>query len=166
MAQVQVQQSDAHLVASPKFEWVQLGSERRAKATFVAISNHVRGSGDARREKATSIRWTTWGPQAEAHAVHLGRGSHVNVIGRMESTQYTDADTGRTVYGFDFIVDSVHYLDNKETAQARRTRGQMPVGNAATAADAAVAAEPRARMRGGSSPRPGRAPRSNSQPAA
>lgn len=162
MAQVQVQQSDAHLVASPKFEWVQVGAERRAKATFVAISNHVRGSGANRREKATSIRWTSWGPQAEAHAAMLGRGSHVNVVGRMESNQYTDADTGRTVYGFDFVAESVHYLDNKETAQARRNRAAMPQG----AADTAVAEPPAARVGGGRSTRPGRTSRSSSQATA
>ena len=139
MASVQIQQFDAHLTDTPTLDWVAFGEERRARATFVVISNLVRGSGEQRREKATSIRWTAWGAQAETHAAWLVRGSHVNVVGRMQSNRYTDPATGAVVYGYDFVAESVHYLDTREQAQARRLRA-----GTAGPAEVPVAAEPAA----------------------
>ncbi len=155
MATVQIQQSDAHLVATPKLEWVQIGNERRAKCTFVAIANDVRGNGADRREKATSILWTAWGNQAEAHVAYLGRGSHVNVHGRMESYRFTDADTGETVYGYSFIAEAVHYLDTRATADARRDGGR---GDAAVPAGERTADSTGAGRRRGHARNPSRVP--------
>jgi single-stranded DNA-binding protein len=147
MSAVQIQQADAHLADAPKLEYVTVGAEQRAKATFVAISNTVRGSGAQRKEKTTSIRWIAWGPAAEAHAEHLTRGSHVNVSGRMTSFRYEEPDSGRVIYGYDFVAEAVDYLDSKEAAQARRERGmQRTTGatdGAAVAAHEPVARQPR-----------------------
>ena len=33
-------------------------------------------------QQATAIQWTLWGVQAENAAAYLGRGSHVNIVGR------------------------------------------------------------------------------------
>jgi single-stranded DNA-binding protein len=143
MSAVQIQQADAHLADAPKLEYVTVGAEQRAKATFVAISNTVRGSGAQRREKSTSIRWVAWGPAAEAHAQHLARGSHVNVGGRMTSFRYEEPDSGRVVYGYDFVAESVAYLDSKEAAQARRERGTQRTTGADTG-EAVTAQEPAA----------------------
>ena len=145
MSAVQIQQADAHLADAPKLEYVTVGAEQRAKATFVAISNTVRGSGAQRREKSTSIRWVAWGPAAEAHAQHLARGSHINVGGRMTSFRYEEPDSGRVVYGYDFVAEAVDYLDSKEAAQARRERG-MPRTTGATDGAAVAAHEPTARQ--------------------
>lgn len=144
MSAVQIQQADAHLADAPKLEYVTVGAEQRAKATFVAISNTVRGSGAQRKEKSTSIRWVAWGPAAEAHAQHLARGSHVNVGGRMTSFRYEEPDSGRVVYGYDFVAESVDYLDSKEAAQARRERGTQHTTGADTG-EAVTAQEPVAR---------------------
>lgn len=144
MSAVQIQQADAHLADAPKLEYVTVGAEQRAKATFVAISNTVRGSGAQRKEKSTSIRWVAWGPAAEAHAQHLARGSHVNVGGRMTSFRYEEPDSGRVVYGYDFVAESVDYLDSKEAAQARRERGTQRTTGADTG-EAVTAQEPAAR---------------------
>jgi single-stranded DNA-binding protein len=122
MSAVQIQQADAHLADAPKLEYVTVGAEQRAKVTFVAISNTVRGSGAQRKERSTSVRWVAWGPAAEAHAQHLARGSHVNVDGRMTSFRYEEPDSGRVVYGYDFVAEAVDYLDSKEAVQARRER--------------------------------------------
>ena len=105
MSAVQIQQADAHLADAPKLEYVTVGAEQRAKATFVVISNTVRGSGAQRKERTTSIRWVAWGPAAEAHAQHLARGAHVNVSGRMTSFRYEEPDSGRVIYGYDFVAD-------------------------------------------------------------
>lgn len=122
MATVLIQQFDAHLAANPRLVWVQAGAERRAKTTFTAIANEVRGSGTERRERTTSITWSSWGKQAEAHAAFLFKGSHVNVLGRIESHQFTHGETGETVHGYEFTAETVHYLDTRATAQARRIR--------------------------------------------
>ena len=126
MSTVQIHQFDAHLTARPQLVWVQVGQERRAKATFVAISNDVRGTGAERRERPTAILWTSWGKQAEAHVAHLGKGAHVNVLGRMELSHYRRGETGEEIYRFEFTAEAVHYLDSKTTAQARQTRQSQP----------------------------------------
>jgi single-stranded DNA-binding protein len=145
MSAVQIQQADAHLADAPKLEYVTVGAEQRAKATFVAISNTVRGSGAQRKERTTSIRWVAWGPAAEAHAEHLTRGSHVNVGGRMTSFRYEEPDSGRVIYGYDFVAEAVDYLDSKEAAQARRERGTQRTTGATDGA-AVAAHEPAARQ--------------------
>lgn len=145
MSAVQIQQADAHLADAPKLEYVTVGVEQRAKATFVAISNTVRGTGAQRKERTTSVRWVAWGPAAEAHAQHLTRGSHVNVGGRMTSFRYEEPDSGRVIYGYDFVAEAVDYLDSKEAAQARRERG-TPRTNGATDGAAVAAHEPTARQ--------------------
>jgi single-stranded DNA-binding protein len=148
MSAIQIQQADAHLVDSPKLEYVTVGAEQRAKATFVAISNTVRGSGTQRREKATSIRWVAWGPAAEAHAQHLTRGSHINVTGRMSSFRYDEPESGRVVYGYDFVAEAVDYLDSKEAAQARRDRSsQRATGEPMNEHEPMAAQEPTRRAR-------------------
>ena len=63
--QVQVFQLGAHLAGTVKVEYVNGRDGLRAKATFVAISNHHWGAGEDRQERASSIRWTVWGKQAE-----------------------------------------------------------------------------------------------------
>ena len=117
---VQVFQLGAHLAGSVKLEFVTGRDGQRAKATCVAISNHHWGSGEERQEKATSIRWTLWGKQAENAAQYLGKGSHVNITGHMENNNYTDGD-GKDVFGFNFIVDDIGYLDSKSDSEQRRS---------------------------------------------
>ena len=92
-----------------------------SKATLTAISNTRRGSGENRGEEATAIQWTLWGKQAENAAQYLGKGSHVNVVGRLHNTQYQDGD-GRDVYGMAFTVEDIDYLDSKAEGEARRSR--------------------------------------------
>lgn len=117
--QVQVHQLNAHLAGSVKLEYVAGRDGQRPKATFVAISNHRWGPGDDRQERATSIRWTMWGKQAENAAQYLGKGSHVNIVGHMENNNYTDGD-GKEVFAFNYTADDVDYLDSKAEAEQRR----------------------------------------------
>ncbi len=55
-----------------------------SKTTLTAISNTRRGSRNNRGEEATAILWTLWGKQAENAAQYLGKGSRVNVVGRVQ----------------------------------------------------------------------------------
>lgn len=121
MANVQVIQRNAHLAGNVKVEVVAGRGGPIAKGTLVAISNSYRGSGDSRVVQATSIQWTLWGALAENAAAYLGRGSHVNVVGRMSHNNYVKNE--ETVYGWDFVVDEIDFLDSRGEAEARRNGG-------------------------------------------
>lgn len=123
MAFVRVEQRNAHLASSVWLEFVNGRDGKVAKATLTAISNARRGSGDAREDEATAIQWTLWGKQAENAAEYLGKGSHVNVIGRLRNNNYKDAE-GVDVYGLTFTCEEIDYLDTKGEAEARRERGE------------------------------------------
>ena len=119
MAFVRVEQRNAHLASSVRLEHVNGRDGQVAKGTVTIISNTRRGSGEDRAEEATAIQWTLWGKQAENAAEYLGKGSHVNVIGRLRNNNFTDAE-GREVYGMSFTCEELDYLDSRSEAQARR----------------------------------------------
>lgn len=125
MANVLIVQHHAHLAGAVKLEFVNGREGKLAKASLIAISNQHRGSGEDREERAVSIRWTLWGKQAEHAAEYLGKGSHVNVIGRLHNTQYQDGE-GREVHGMEFTVEDIDYLDSKAESEARRSRNAQP----------------------------------------
>lgn len=121
MANVQVIQRHAHLAGAVKLEFVNGREGKLAKAVLTAISNQYRGSREDREERAVAIQWTLWGKQAEHAAEYLGKGSHVNLVGRLHNTQYQDGE-GREVYGMEFTVEDIDYLDSKAESDARRSR--------------------------------------------
>jgi single stranded DNA-binding protein len=121
MAFVRVEQRNARLASAVKVEFVKGRDGEVAKGTVTIISNTRRGSGDDRAEEATAIQWTLWGKQAENAAEYLGKGSRVNVVGRLRNNNYTDAG-GTAVYGFGFTCEELDYLDSKAEADARRAR--------------------------------------------
>ena len=121
MANVQVIQRHAHLASAVKLEFVNGREGKVAKAVLTAISNSRRGSGEERSEEATAIQWTLWAKQAEHAAEYLGKGSHVNVIGRLHNTQYQDGE-GREVRGMEFTVEDIDFLDSRAESEARRVR--------------------------------------------
>src|SRR5438552_15321008 len=121
MANVQVIQRHAHLVGAVKLEFVNGREGKIAKGVLTAISNTRRGSGETREEESTAIQWTLWGKQAENAAEYLGKGSHVNIVGRLRNNNYEK--DGETVYGMAFTVEDVDYLDSRAESEARRARG-------------------------------------------
>jgi single-strand DNA-binding protein len=58
-----------------------------------------------------------------ADASYLGKGSHVNVVGRVRSNTYEK--DGETIYGLAFTCDEIDYLDNKARAAERRSRHEF-----------------------------------------
>lgn len=136
MANVLVIQRNAHLAGPVRVEFVDTREGRVTKATLTAISNTWRGSGEAREQEATAIQWTLWGLQAENAAAYLDRGSHVNVVGRLKNNVYEKA--GETVFGWDFTVEEIDYLDSRADAEARRASagGPAPQGQGSTGASA------------------------------
>ena len=121
MAFVRVEQRNAHLAGGVRLHTVEGRDGPVSKATLTAISNTRRGSGENRGEEATAIQWTLWGKQAENAAEYLGKGSHVNIVGRVRNNNYQDND-GVEVYGLAFTVDEMDYLDSKAEGEARRAR--------------------------------------------
>jgi single-stranded DNA-binding protein len=120
MSNVRVEQRNAHLASSIRLEYVNGRDGKVAKGSVTVISNNRRGSGEEREEAATAIHWTLWGKQAENAGEYLGKGSHVNVIGRVTNNNYEK--DGQEVYGMDFTCEEIDYLDSKEESEARRAR--------------------------------------------
>ena len=120
MANVQVIQRHAHLAGPVRLEIVNGREGKVAKAVLTAISNTRRGSGDTREEEATAIQWTLWGKQAENAAEYLGKGSHVNIVGRVRNNNYRDSE-GADVYTLAFSAEEIDYLDSRADTEARRT---------------------------------------------
>ena len=154
MANVQVIQRHAHLAGAVKLEFVNGREGKIAKAVLTAISNTRRGSGEQREEESTAIQWTLWGKQAENAAEYLGKGSHVNIVGRLRNNNYEK--DGETVYGMAFTAEEIDYLDSRAESEARRNGGPGAEGGTANAN--ASAERP-------STPAASRKPRSARQPA-
>ena len=134
MAFVRVEQRNAHLASAVRLVSVQgRDGQPVSKATLTAISNTRKGSGENRGEEATAILWTLWGKQAENAAQYLAKGSHVNVVGRVQNNNY-ERD-GETVYSMAFTAEEVDYLDTKAEGEALRGKhGLAPEGDENTPA--------------------------------
>ncbi len=131
MANVQVIQRHAHLAGAVKLEFVNGREGKIAKAVLTAISNTRRGSGETREEESTAIQWTLWGKQAENAAEYLGKGSHVNIVGRLRNNNYEK--DGETVYGMAFTAEEIDYLDSRAESEARRNSGTGAEGGTTSA---------------------------------
>jgi single-strand DNA-binding protein len=149
MANVRVEQRNAHLAGPVRLETVSGRDGEISKATLTAISNSRRGSGESREEEPTAIQWTLWGKHADNAAAFLDRGSHVNVIGRLRNNHYKDA-SGNTVFGFSFTVEEIDYLDSRAESEARRARqqGEGAAAPATTDAERSKAASRKAKKPG------------------
>ena len=122
MSNVRVEQRNAHLAGSVRLDYVNGRDGQVAKGTVTAISNNRRGSGGDREEESTAIQWTLWGKQAENAAEYLGKGSHVNIVGRLRNNNYEK--DGRTVYAMAFTAEEIDYLDTRADGDARRAKGE------------------------------------------
>jgi single-strand DNA-binding protein len=131
MANVQVFQRHAHLAGAVKLEFVNGREGKIAKGLLTAISNTRRGSGEGREEESTAIQWTLWGKQAENAAEYLGKGSHVNIVGRLRNNNYEK--DGETVYGMAFTAEEIDYLDSRAESEARRNGGAGADGSTTSA---------------------------------
>jgi single-strand DNA-binding protein len=121
MAFVRVEQRNAHLASGVRLISVQgRDGQPVSKATLTAISNTRKGSGDNRGEEATAILWILWGKQAENAAQYLAKGSHVNVVGRVQNNNWEK--DGETTYAMAFTAEEVDYLDTKADSEALRTK--------------------------------------------
>jgi single stranded DNA-binding protein len=121
MAYVRVEQRNARLAAGVRLDTVQGKDGPLVKGTAVAISNVRKGSGEQREEEATSIQWTFWGKLAETAAEYLGKGSRVNIVGRVQNNNYKNAED-ELVYGLTFTCEEIDFLDSRADVEARRAR--------------------------------------------
>ena len=137
MAFVRVEQRNAHLAGAVRLHTVEGRDGPISKATLTAISNTRRGGrgeGDNRGEESTAIQWTLWGKQADNAAQYLGKGSHINVVGRVQNNNY-DKD-GETVYTMAFTAEEIDYLDTKAEGDALRARQGAAQGQGESAPEA------------------------------
>jgi single-strand DNA-binding protein len=137
MAFVRVEQRNAHLAGAVRLHTVEGRDGPVSKATLTAISNTRRGSGDNRGDEATAILWTLWGKQAENAAQYLGKGSHVNVVGRVQNNNYEMA----------FTAEEIDYLDTKAEGDALRGKQGPDDGESSAHAKAPEKASKSARGR-------------------
>ena len=149
MAYVRVEQRNARLAAPVRLDTVQGKDGPLSKGLVTAISNVRKGSGEQREEEATSIQWTLWGKLAENAAEYLGKGSRVNIIGRLQNNNYKGADGG-LVFGLTFTVEEIDYLDTLADTEARRARE--------AAAPPAESSQPAQPVKGNNRKRPGAKP--------
>ncbi len=136
MANVQVIQRNARLAGPVRLDTVPGREGPMSKAVFTAISNSRRGSGEGREEEATAIQWTLWGKQAENAAQYLGKGSHVNIVGRIRNNNYERA--GETIYTMAFTAEEVDYLDSRADRVAQQGRQEGGAGQEETPAESAA----------------------------
>ncbi|UUX96592.1 single-stranded DNA-binding protein [Aquabacterium sp. J223] len=141
MANVQVIQRNAHLAGPVRLGYVKGREGRVAKAVLIAISNTRRSSAEAQDEEATAIQWTLWGKQAENAAAYLVKGSHVNVVGRLQNNNYEK--DGSVVYALTFTVEEIDYLDSRVESEARRHGGPGAQGGSSGDDVSAPTASPR-----------------------
>jgi single-strand DNA-binding protein len=139
---VQVIQRNAYMAGGVTLEMVNGREGKVAKAVLTAISNARRGSGDGREEEATAVQWTLWGKQAEYAAEYLGKGCHVNIVGRLRNNNYEK--DGETVYALGFTAEEIDYLDSKAEGEAIRARQRTAPEEGDSAPNAKPAADSKA----------------------
>jgi single-strand DNA-binding protein len=116
MSFVRIEQRNARLAAAVKLDQIKGREGLITKGTVVVMSNVRKGEG--RDDEVTSILWTLWGKQAENAAEYLGKGSRVNVVGRLENNNYeTRTDRWSTA------SRSPARRSTTSTARPRRRRG-------------------------------------------
>jgi single-strand DNA-binding protein len=71
------------------------------------------------------------GPLAQHAVLYLGKGSHINVVGRVQNNQYEK--DGETIYTLTFTAETIDYLDTKAEGEALRAR-QGPAPDAGASA--------------------------------
>ena len=121
MSFVRIEQRNARLAQAVKLDQIKGREGFITKGTVVVLSNVRKGEG--RDDEVTSILWTLWGKQADNAAEYLGKGSRVNVVGRLENNNFEDKD-GQMVYALTFTCEEIDYLDSKAESEARRHREQ------------------------------------------
>ena len=120
MTFVRVEQRNAHLAGPVRIDRVEGREGQVAKGTVTAISNVRKAVAEGKTDEVTAIQWTLWGKLAENATEYLGRGSHVNIVGRLRQNNYEK--DGETVYGWTFTVEEIDYLDSKAEGDARRAQ--------------------------------------------
>lgn len=93
-------------------------SAKDPMSLFTLAASHTwRDAQGVKQERVAFFRIKRWGAAAADDARYLGKGSLVYVEGRIENTEYQK--DGQTVYGNDFIAETVEYLHTKPPAGER-----------------------------------------------
>lgn len=96
-------------------------------ASFSLADNH--GKDDNGNEKTTFFRCTAYGKQAEMILDSCKKGHRLNVVGRLESRQYTN-NSGQPATSLDVTVSEFGFIEPREQNQAAPAQQQPQQGYA------------------------------------
>lgn len=75
-------------------------------------------------DKADFIKCEAWNNIADNIRKYTAKGSLIAVSGEVQTSHFTDQETGREVYETVINVNSVKFLENKNTTAERRAKNQ------------------------------------------
>lgn len=81
-----------------------------------------------RKEITDYIPCSAFGTSASFCNKYLKKGSPVAILGSLYQTKYTSQKTGKTVYGFEVVVEEVQSFSDKK-AQVEETPTEYPMLN-------------------------------------
>jgi single-strand DNA-binding protein len=99
-----------HLTRDPELTYTPGG---KAVANIdIAVNDVWTDSQGQKQEKVNYFRIKTWEKKAENAGKYLAKGSMIFVEGAIQNNTYEKE--GQTVYGFEFVADSIEYLSKKK----------------------------------------------------
>lgn len=108
------------LTRDPELRYAQSGT---AITKFGMASNHVRGSGDEKKETVCFVDCVSFGRTAENIEKYMKKGNLFMIEGRLDFQRWEDKETGGKRSKHVIIVERFTFLPNGErsTAQAETT---------------------------------------------
>lgn len=85
-----------------------------ARFTLAVDRRRKKGEGN---ETADFISCKALGSRAEFIEKYMKKGMKVNLVGRIETGQYTDKETGKTVYTEDIIAEDIEFGESKKSEE-------------------------------------------------
>lgn len=76
------------------------------------------------------INFVVWGKKAELIEEYCDKGNLIGLDGRIQSRNYQNED-GQTIYVVEMLVDSVHFLQSRNTVRRRSNQRSMTKEEAA-----------------------------------
>ena len=114
------------LTRDPEIRYTSKGEsqETYAIARFTLACNHIGKSRD-HESKADFITCVAFRKTAELVERYVRKGSLVLVTAAVHNNNYTDKN-GDTVYSYNFVVDTIEFLDKKKEAGSEEGFMELP----------------------------------------
>lgn len=117
-----------NLTRDPELRHTQSG---QAIAKFGMASNEHYGPADDRKQRATFVDCVAWGKQAELIAEHVRKGDSFFVEGRLEFSQWSDRESGKSRTKLEVVVQNFQFVGPKKdrAEAAKQDRSQPDYGD-------------------------------------